>query len=164
MVLISSKNALFLRKFELLVWNKIYAPWKKAWKFINVPARLFQTLEYLHSRGGNMGGLIWDLSHILILIDFVDSIHSWYDASKFFKSKKGPDTFRSLLADQLPYCFQYSLSWAVVLWSRGLWLCQAPFLIYKHSTYPPSSICKCELWTTLGGSSKSYLDKILGIH
>ena len=45
MVLISSKNALFLRKSKLLVWNKACVLWKKAWKLINVLVCLFQTQD-----------------------------------------------------------------------------------------------------------------------
>ena len=44
MVLISSKKCPFPEKFKHLVWNKVHAPWKKAWKLINVPTRLFQTI------------------------------------------------------------------------------------------------------------------------
>ena len=40
------------KEFKPLVWNKVHAPWKNAWKLINVPARLFQTLEYIKSPRG----------------------------------------------------------------------------------------------------------------
>ena len=45
MALISSIKCTFSKYLKSLVWNKVNAPWKNAWKLINMPARLFHTIE-----------------------------------------------------------------------------------------------------------------------
>ena len=36
---------IFLNKYQPYIWNKVFAPRKNTLKLINVPARLFQSLE-----------------------------------------------------------------------------------------------------------------------
>ena len=55
-----------------LVWNKVHAPRKNTWKLMNVPARLFQTLEYLANA--------LDLATTLV---YIKSVTKLRDVAKF---------------------------------------------------------------------------------